>query len=103
MFSIHFNATMSRDRVRLTNSRTGLTLDRKCERRFSSDHRLIADREAASAFLKNLIRESDGRSRLLRIWATANVSLSGESIIQADKDEVRQLFVKQGFTKVRVL
>jgi hypothetical protein len=103
MFSIHFDATVSRDRVRLTNSKTGQTLDRKCKRSFSTELRLIADRDAASAFLKDLVVESDGRSRLLRVWATANVSLLGEPNSQADKDDVRQLFVDQGFTKVRVL
>jgi hypothetical protein len=102
MFSIHFDATVSPDRVRLANSRTGQTLDRKCSRAFSSSERLIADRDVASKFLRELILESNSRSWLLRIWATANVSISGDRKNSADKDDVRQLFVEQGFTKVHV-
>lgn len=103
MFSVHVDATVSRDRVRLTNSTTGQTVDRKCSFPFSSDHWLIANRDAASAFLKALVLESVGRSRLLTLWATANVSISGEPNSPADKVEVRQLFVVQGFTEVNVI
>lgn len=102
MFTNHFDAAIYRDRVRLTNARTGMTLDHNSDRPFSSERRFIADREAAFAFLKALLRESDGKARLLRIWVTANVSLSGEQSSPADRDDVQQLFVELGFTKVRV-
>lgn len=100
MFSIHFDVTISRNRIRLTSSKTRQTIDRMAGHPFSSEHRLIADRDGAFKFLRDLILESNGRSRLLQIWASADISIAGEPNSEADREEVRQLFVEQGFTKI---
>jgi hypothetical protein len=102
MFTIHFDAAISRNRIRLTNSRTAQTIDRTAVQPFSSEHKLIADREVASRFLRELIRESDGRWRFLRVWATASVSVVREPNIETNPQELRDLFVEQGFARIQM-
>ena len=69
MFTVRYNATISPDHVRLTNIATGQTVARAAPRPFSSQHRMIANPEAAALFLGNLIREVEGRKRWLRSFA----------------------------------
>ncbi|TCP94453.1 hypothetical protein C8J42_101919 [Sphingomonas sp. PP-CE-1A-559] len=102
MFTVHYNATISPDHVRLTNIATGQTVARAAPRPFSSQYRMIADPEAAALFLGNLIREVEGRKRWLRFFPTITVTISGEPRTKLDQEEVKHLFVNQGFVRVRV-
>lgn len=102
MFTVHYNATISPDHVRLTNIATGQTVACAAPRPFSSQHRMIADPEAAALFLGNLIREVEGRKRWLRLFPTITVTISGEPRTKLDQEEVKHLFVNQGFVRVRV-
>lgn len=45
MFTVHYNATISPDNVRLTNIATGQTVARLAPRPFSSQHCVIADQK----------------------------------------------------------
>lgn len=102
MFTVHYNATISPDHVRLTNTATGETVARTAPQSFSSSHRMIADPETAASFLGELIREIEGRRRWLRFFPTINVTIAGEPRTKLDQEEVKRLFAEQGFVRVRV-
>lgn len=101
MFSHHFDMTFFPNRIRLTNSRTGRTIDRTSAQPFSSEHRMLADREVAAKFLSDLLRESD-RGRLMPTWPTADVTIAEGQRTDYDQQEVHQLVTDQGFRRVRV-
>lgn len=102
MFTVHYTATISPDHVRLTDTATGETFARTASPSFSSRHRMIADPEIAASFLGALIREIEGRRRWLRFFPTMDVTIPGEPRAKPDQEEVRRLFVNQGFVRVRV-
>jgi hypothetical protein len=103
VFSNHLDITFFPNRVRVTNARTGQTIDRTSAQPFSSEHRLLADREIAGRFLGELIRECEGaRPRLLPSWPTASVTIAEGPRTENDRQEVHQLVADQGFRRVEV-
>lgn len=102
MFTVHYNATISTDHIRLTNTSTGETVARTAPHSFSSTHRIIADPEIAASFLGGLIREVEGRRRWLRLFPAINVTISAEPRTKLDQEEVKRLFMDLGFVRVRV-
>ena len=93
------------NRVRVTDTRTGMTVDRTAERRFSSEHRLVDDREAAARFIYDLLREmtSNGsRGRLRLTLPTADVTIAEGPNTPNDRREVHELLSDQGMVRVRV-
>jgi hypothetical protein len=100
MFSIHHDIVFSSNRVRLTNARTGQTLDRTATQPFSSAQRLLGDPAAASKFVFALLRECD-RHRLWRIWPTTSVTFDGPWT-EVDRQEVRRLLIDLGFARVHM-
>lgn len=50
MIAVHYNATISPDHSRLTNSATGQTVARLAPRPFSSQHCVIADQKLPLCF-----------------------------------------------------
>ena len=95
VITVHYNATISPNHVRLTDIATGQTVARIAPRPFSSQHCVIADPEAAALFLGNVMREVEGRKRWLRFFRTIAVTISGGRA-RMDRDEVTRLFVNQG-------
>ena len=103
MFSYQIEITFFANRVRVANARTGQTIDRTSARRFSSEHRMLADREVAARFLGELVRESErARPRLLPRWPTASVTIAEGPRTEYDRQEVHQLVADQGFRRVEV-
>jgi len=102
MFIVRYVAAISPNHIRLTNCGTGESIARTAVRPFSSEDRMIGDREAAASFLGELIRELEGSRRWLRLWPTIDVAITGAARAEPDQIEVRRLFVEQGFVRVRV-
>ena len=102
MFTVHYNATISPDQIVLTNTATGETVARTTLRPFSTRGRMIADPASAASFLGELIRQVEGRKRWLRFWPTIDVNIIGEPRAKLDEEEVKRLFVEQGFARVRL-
>ena len=103
VFSNHFEMTFFPNRVRLTNARTGETIDRTSDQPFSSEHRMVADREAAAKFLNALIRESErDRSWWNLSWPTVDVTIAEGPRTENDRQEVHRLVEERGFRSVRV-
>jgi len=103
VFSYQIEITFFANRVRVANARTGQTIDRTSARRFSSEHRMLADREVAARFLGELVRESErARPRLLPRWPTASVTIAEGPRTEYDRQEVHQLVADQGFRRVEV-
>lgn len=105
-FFVHFNMTFYPDRVRITDARTGVTIDRTAKRPFSSEHRLLDDREVAAKFLHGVLREmlrngSRGRSRMTLPMADVEIAEGPNST--NDQREVHKLLTDAGMVRIRGL
>jgi hypothetical protein len=89
LFIVRYTAVISPNHIRLTNCETGESVARTATRPFSSEHRMIADGEAAASFLGGLIREVEESRRWLRLWPTIEVAITGELRGKPDQEEVR--------------
>ena len=97
--------TFSPNRVRVTDTRTGLTIDRSAERPFSSEHRLLDDRKAAAKFLGGVFGEmkrNGSRGRLGLTFPTADVTIAEGPDTHNDRREVHELLTDGGMVRVRV-
>jgi hypothetical protein len=102
MFS-QLDITLFPNRIRLTNSRTGQSIDRSSAKPFSSEHRMLADREVAAKFLVDLVRESErSRARFLMLWPKAVVTIAEGRCSKYDREEVHQFLIDAGFRSAQV-
>lgn len=102
---VHFNMTFYPNRVRISDARTGVTIDRTAEKAFSSEHRLLDDREAAAKFLVGVFREmmrNGSRGRLWLTWPTADVTIAEGPNTPNDRREVEELLSDAGMFRVSV-
>ena len=94
------------NRVRVTDTRTSVTIDRSAERPFSSEHRLLDDREVAAKFLGGVFSEmkrNGSRGRLgLTFFPTVDVTIAEGPDTHNDRREVQQLLTDQGMVRVRL-
>jgi len=65
---------------------------------FSSEHRLIADRDQAFHFFATVIRDVDRRPWFRRLIGRVTVRLDDGLNTQADREDVRKLFIDLGTT-----
>jgi hypothetical protein len=101
MLSIHLDMEFFPDRVRITNRQTKQTIDRSAPHPFSSEHRLLSEKAVAFDFLKALIIEIDRRR--FRLLANADAIIAEGPNSAADRDELRQLLIELGCSKVSIL
>jgi hypothetical protein len=102
---VHFGITFFPNRVRITDPRTGVTIDRTSELPFSSEYRLLEDRERAAVFVGDVVREmarrgSRGRSRIT--WPTADVAIVEGPSTHNDRREVEELLTHVGCYRANV-
>lgn len=102
MFTVRFNASISRNHISLINTSTGEAIMRSALRPFSSEERMIADEKEAASFTGDLIRQIEGRRRWLRFFPTIDVTIVGEPREERDFKDVHRLFHEQGFVRIRV-
>jgi hypothetical protein len=101
-FSRHFDILFFRDRIRISDRRTGRSLERTASSALSKERPLLADKGAASALLKDLLVTLDPDRRYLRVWITADVIIDDPSARREDADTIRRLLTDCGFTRVRI-
>jgi hypothetical protein len=56
MFTIHFDIAFFPNRIRMTEDKSNQTVDRAASQPFSSEHRLIPDKNGAARFLHDAMR-----------------------------------------------
>lgn len=102
-FTVHFDIAFFPNRVRITDTGTGVTIDRTAEQPFSSDCRLLDDRDGAASFIHDVFRDmarngSRGRSGLT--FPTAEVTIAAGPDTHNDRREVEHLLTEQGMFRV---
>lgn len=102
MFSVKCDFLFFPNRIRVTNSRTGQTIDRTAKTIFSSDQRLIANKDEASRFIRDVLQESNGKRRSFAPWPTATAKIVEGPSSSGDRDDVRDLLTGQGFVRISV-
>ena len=104
-FSDPHDVRIFRDRIVLRNTRTGRSIDRCAAKRFSSDRKLVADPDAATALLGEMIREME-RARRFAMWPRASIHLMEPGYGAPSESEARTIcetFETLGYQKVEIV
>ncbi|NYT41326.1 hypothetical protein HZY97_11195 [Sphingomonas sp. R-74633] len=99
-----FELRIYRDRMVLSDGKTGQQLDRRASMPFSSTRLLVADTDAAGELLKTMIREMAGHARWLS-WPSAMMvpmDLCEGGLSAVELGALRTLGGEAGFRKILV-
>jgi hypothetical protein len=96
MLTANLDVSLGRDRISVSSRETGASVSRQSPKPFSSEHRLLADRDRAFEFVAGAIREVDRRPWFRKLFGRVTVRLDDGLNTQGDREDVRRLFVDLG-------
>ena len=99
MFTSHWDVVVGRNRLTLSERKTGKRVERPARYPFSSDLLLVSQREMLEQEFRELVIEMIGKRRLL-LYPHLHVTAAAASLEPLERDAIRGAFLDAGCSKV---
>lgn len=99
IFRLDLDVALYRDRVQVTDRKTGLFVDHRAERAFSSDELLIADQRNLEHTLSHAIRKLL-KGGFLLFQPRANVVSTEAPLTAVERQALRVALINTGFKSI---